>query len=98
MGVVRELWGAGGAAWCVRRLLTAVAAVLALTTTAPPATAFEGAPWFRPGLPYSANFPDPSVVRDGSTYVAFGTATGGAYLPVMTSPDLLTWTARPAYE
>lgn len=74
------------------------AAVVVAATESPPARAYVGAPWFRAGFPYDANFPDPSVVRDGDTHFAYGTNTGGAYLPVMTSTDLVTWTARPAYE
>ena len=34
----------------------------------------------------------------GSTYYAYGTSTGGAYLPVMRSTDLQTWVARSAYD
>jgi GH43 family beta-xylosidase len=63
-----------------------------------PAAAYPGAPWFEPDRPYTANFPDPSVIVDGDRYVAYATATGGAYLPVMTSTDLATWTARPSYD
>ena len=63
-----------------------------------PASAFPGAPWFEPSKPYSANFSDPSVLRVGGTYYAYGTATGGAYLPVLRSTDLRTWTARPVYD
>jgi hypothetical protein len=60
-------------------------------------SAYPGARWFKPGAVYTDNFPDPSVVRDGSTFYAYGTSTGGSYLPIMTSTDLGTWTARPAY-
>lgn len=54
------------------------------------------APWFRPGYTYDANFPDPSVIYDAARdrYVAFATTTSGVNLPVMTSSDLVTWTAR----
>lgn len=57
---------------------------------------FVGAPYFAPGSVYSANFPDPSVVWDPETqrYYAFSTTTGGVYVPVMWSTDLVTWTAR----
>jgi hypothetical protein len=65
---------------------------------ATPAVAYPGAPWFEPDKPYTGNFPDPDVLRVGSTYYAYGTATGGAYLPVMRSTDLQTWTARSAYD
>jgi hypothetical protein len=63
-----------------------------------PASAYPGAPWFEPSKPYTANFPDPDVLRVGDTYYAYATPTGGAYLPVMTSTDLQTWTARPKYD
>jgi hypothetical protein len=87
-----------------RRLVHAVLAalVIAVGVVASPearvADAYPGAPWFEPGKPYSANFPDPSIMRVGNTYYAYATATGGAYLPVMSSTDLQTWIARPAYN
>jgi hypothetical protein len=94
------------------RVLAAVVCLLAIAATvtavgAPSAGAYAGAPWFRPGSLYTDltgpdssnnNFPDPSIVVDNGTYYAYGTATGGSYLPVMTSTDLLHWTARPAYS
>jgi hypothetical protein len=63
----------------------------------PSVSAYAGAPWFRPGVPYSQNFPDPTVVRDGSTYWAYATSTGGSLMPAMSSTDLITWTPRQAY-
>lgn len=65
---------------------------------AAPAEAYAGAPWFEPGKTYTQNFPDPEILLDGDTYYAYGTSTGGAYLPVMSSKDLQTWTARRAYD
>jgi hypothetical protein len=59
---------------------------------------YAGAPWFRPGVPYNANFPDPTVVWDGSRYWAYATSTGGSLMPAMSSTDLQTWTPRPAYS
>ena len=64
---------------------------------ADPVAGYPGAPWFRPAHVYTGNFPDPSVVRVGYRYYAYGTATGGAYLPVMSSGDLRQWVAREAY-
>ena len=57
---------------------------------------FVGAPYFAPGAVYTQNFPDPDVVWDAGTqkYYAFSTTTGGVYVPVMWSTDLVTWTAR----
>jgi beta-xylosidase len=80
------------------RLHTLVpAALAALAATAGIADAFPGAPPFNPGQVYTDNFPDPSVLRVGPVYYAYGTATGGAYLPVLHSTDLRTWTTRSAY-
>ncbi|HEY6533533.1 MAG TPA: glycoside hydrolase family 43 protein, partial [Acidimicrobiales bacterium] len=63
-----------------------------------PATAYAGAPWLEPGKPYTQNFPDPTVVWDGSKYWAYGTSTGGSLMPAMSSTDLKTWIPRPAYS
>ena len=63
-----------------------------------PASAYAGAPWFEPGKPYTQNFPDPTVVWDGSKYWAYGTSTGGSLMPAMSSFDLQTWTPRARYS
>jgi hypothetical protein len=86
--------------WLVVSLVFVVLAIVGVAdvTRAPKADAYPGAPWFAPGWPYNGNFPDPTVVRDGNTYYAYGTNTGGAFLPVMSSTDLNTWTPRPAYN
>ncbi len=78
-------------------ILIAMFGVL-LAIQAPTADAYAGAPWFRPGVPYTQNFPDPTVVRDGSTYWAYATSTGGSLMPAMSSVDLVTWIPRPAYR
>jgi hypothetical protein len=79
-------------------LLIAVVIFAALLATGPaqPAAAYPGAPYFAPDQAYSGNFPDPSVVYDSVSgrYYAFSTPTGGVYVPVMSSTDLVTWTAR----
>lgn len=84
-----------------------VASLVSATHAAGPAAAYAGAPWFRPSTTYidlsrpdqqNSNFPDPSIIRDGGTYYAYGATTGGAYLPIMSSTDLVHWTARPAYS
>ncbi|MDQ3106322.1 MAG: glycoside hydrolase family 43 protein [Actinomycetota bacterium] len=84
----------------VRLLVLLLLAPLAAALLVPvaPAGAYAGAPWFRPSQPYTQNFPDPSVVVNGGRYYAYGTATGGAYLPAMSSSDAQTWVARPAYD
>ncbi len=82
-------------------LVPVVLSVLAslLTLLAPgAASAYPGAPWFQPSKVYTQNFPDPSILRVGSTYYAYGTSTGGSYLPAMSSRDLRTWVARPKYD
>ena len=85
------------------RLLASLAALVVLMATvvaisARPAEAYAGAPWFKPGEPYVGNFPDPTIVRDGNTYWAYGTSTGGSLMPAMSSTNLVTWTPRPAYS
>ncbi len=82
----------------VALLALAAAAVSLAAVTIEPAQAYPGAPWFEPNRVYTQNFPDPSVIVDGNRYVAYGTATGGAYLPAMTSTDLATWTAHARYN
>src|SRR6266542_4245157 len=80
-----NLWAACCRYWSVLRRGLGVVGIAALVAMwAPPAVAYPGAPWFEPGKPYNQNFPDPSVLRVGDTYYAYGTATGGSYLPVMT--------------
>jgi hypothetical protein len=90
--------------------MLAFATLLAVVTTVQDtgtASAYAGAPWFRPGTTYldlsrpddqNSNFPDASIINDNGTYYAYGATTGGAYLPVMSSTDLIHWTARPAYS
>jgi hypothetical protein len=60
--------------------------------------AYVGAGWFEPAKVYTQNFPDPHVLRVGSDYYAYGTGTGGSYLPIMSSRDQVTWVAREAYR
>jgi hypothetical protein len=80
-----------------RALLVVLALVASVAAVAGSAGAYPGGPWFKPNEPYDQNFADPSVVRDGTTYYAYATSTGGANLPVMTSTDLRTWVARDKY-
>lgn len=51
---------------------------------------------YRPGHRYTGDFPDPSVLRVGRGYVAYGTTAGGRNLPVLSSPNLKVWRARRA--
>ncbi len=58
----------------------------------------RGVEFFGPGRYYTANFPDADILREGDTYYAYGTSTGGTYLPVMTSTDLVNWAPRRPYD
>jgi hypothetical protein len=79
----------------VARPLIAILIVAVVSAgIAQPVGAYPGAPWFEPGQPYDQNFPDPAIIVVDGTYYAYSTSTGGQSLPVMTSPDLGTWTAR----
>jgi beta-xylosidase len=53
---------------------------------------------FRGGAAYSGDFPDPTVMRVGSTFYAYATTVAALNLPAMTSTDLRHWTARPASD
>ena len=82
------------------RLRATIAAVLAAMAVTPVAAAqAPPAQWANPVV--AGDFPDPSIVRDGTTYWAYGT---GDLFPVMRSDDLVTWTpagnalaARPSW-
>lgn len=43
----------------------------------------------------ATDFPDPFVLREGSTYYAYATNVGGKNVPVVTSTDLAVWTELP---
>ncbi len=45
-----------------------------------------------PDVLASRDFADPFVLREGTTYYAYATGTGGAHLQMATSTDLTTWT------
>jgi beta-xylosidase len=82
-----------------RRALLAVvvlATASAGAALAGTATAAPGSDDFRAGEVYRGDFPDPSLLRVGTTYYAYATNTGGNHLPSMTSQDLRTWFARPS--
>ena len=53
---------------------------------------------FRPGQPYTGDFPDPTVMRVGSRFYAAATTIAGLNLPMTSSTDLVTWTSRPASD
>lgn len=53
---------------------------------------------FQAGAPYHGDFPDPTVWRVGSRFYAASTTVAALNLPLMSSTDLRTWTARPASD
>jgi Glycosyl hydrolases family 43 len=53
---------------------------------------------FRPGTPYTGNFPDPTVLRMGKMFYAASTTIGSLSLPMMTSTNLSTWVPRPSSD
>jgi beta-xylosidase len=78
-------------------LLALCLPVALLSATAPSAEASAGSDRFWAGLEYHGEFGAPSVLRVGSTYYAYATNTDGNNLPLLTSTDLETWTARAAW-
>ncbi len=75
-----------------RHAATATAAIS--TATAAISTAAEvdaGDPDHLTAPVYDADAPDPDVIRVGTTYYAYTTATDGANIPVLSSTDLETW-------
>ncbi len=53
---------------------------------------------FRSGTAYSGDFPDPTIMRVGSTFYAYSTTVAALNLPAMTSTDLRRWMPRPSYD
>jgi len=51
--------------------------------------------WFEGGKLWRGDLNDPHVVRVGSTYYAYGSPTGGRYLPVLTSADMVNGMRTP---
>ncbi len=82
----------------VRRLTAAVAvAALALVAgcgggdpPSTPAPAASGGPTFTNPV-FDENFPDPGVISAAGTWYAYGTNSPSANVPVLTSPDMITW-------
>jgi hypothetical protein len=82
----------------VKRSVLILLAVLGtvLVPEARPAAAADG--WFKPGVPWSGSFADPSLTRWGPMLTAYSTNQGGADLPAAWTADAKTWTARVEYE
>lgn len=80
-----------------RALLLILTFVLLATLVVGEETAqARGTDHYRPGHRYTGDFPDPSVLKVGRRYVAYGTTTSGRNLPVLRSTNLRTWHARTA--
>jgi beta-xylosidase len=75
-------------------LVVLVATGLAPASARPERPAPVGSDPFMAGQPYRGDFPDPTVWRVGRRYYAAATTVAALNLPVMTSADLRTWTAR----
>lgn len=77
---------------------TAVALTVGLLAGAPAEAKRRTPGWepFTPAQPYRGDFPDPSVIRIGSRFIAHATNTHGLTLPTLISTDLRVWWARPA--
>lgn len=89
----------------IRAALGVLAAVLgvvgALLVVVPPGAQARpvlpspvGSDKFSAGQAYAGDFPDPTVLRVGRTYFAYATTIAYLNLPVLTSTDLVHWTAR----
>ncbi|HEY3832750.1 MAG TPA: family 43 glycosylhydrolase [Acidimicrobiia bacterium] len=50
--------------------------------------------WFEGGLPWQGQYADPDIVLYNGTYYAYAANTDGRYLAVMTSTDLVHWSAH----
>jgi beta-xylosidase len=66
--------------------------VLATSADARPAPI--GQDPIEPGQAYTGDFPDPAVIRIGSTAYAYSTTSDGLNVPVLTSTNLRTWRAN----
>jgi len=85
----------------LRVVLTGILAAAALLTSSlmggAPASASVGGDRFWAEQAYSGEFGAPSILRAGGLYYAYATNLDGHNLPAMTSEDLVTWRARPAW-
>lgn len=87
-----------GNRWYSRLLFSGLALAMVFTTSNAMARVDRpdpiGSDKFLASAPYSGDFPDPSVLRVGNTFYAYGTTINYLNLPVLSSTDLITWTAR----
>jgi len=83
----------------------AVLTAVAVLATAAACTSSDGPPPHPPSPPpdteevatytnpvHAADTPDPQAIRVGDTWYLFHTNAGGRNVPMLTSPDLVTWT------
>jgi hypothetical protein len=79
-----------------RRRFAAVALAVGVVigAAATPSNGSDTQEWFKPGVPHSYTFADPSLASFGPMTWAYGTNTGGADLPAMWSADQRRYTAR----
>ena len=71
-----------------------VGVALAVVAVATPGSATDSTAWFKPGVPHSYSFADPSLASFGPMTWAYSTNQGGADLPAMWSADNSRFTAR----
>ncbi len=82
MPLVSRRWRPGAVAFAV------VAAMAAVSLTAPPAAAVSGGPVI------DQHFADPDVMRVGGTYYAYATNSDGRNIKWATSTDLVNWSVQ----
>ena len=78
----------------VRPLAVTVVSVMLMLIGIPASEATTTTEWFKPGVPHSYAFPDPSLTSFGPMTWAYSTNQGGPHLPAMWSADNKTFTAR----
>lgn len=66
-------------------------AVAAISSVADSCQALEGASGDAGGPVYPFDFPDPDVIRVGSTYYGYATNSAGGNIQIVSSPDLTHW-------
>ena len=77
--------------WAVALVVMSALSALALAT---PSSATVSNAWFKPGVPHTYTFPDPSLAAFGPMTWAYSTNQGGDDLPAMWSADNRHFTAR----
>src|SRR5688572_26132028 len=86
--------GRRGLAATLATLLLGTLAVTATDAGAAVGTPPHGSAVYTRANPRDAAFPDPELVRDGTTYWAFGTDGPLGEVQRLSSPNLVDWTPR----